>query len=69
MSERTYQVRTVGVEYVCDQCGAGTMQLRGNTMLMSNPPQYPHQCDKCGHRQDLLAKYPTYRVERVESMP
>lgn len=37
------------VGYVCPKCGQGAMKLDEGIVLTSNPPQYRHQCDKCGY--------------------
>lgn len=66
MSERTYAVRAVGVEYTCDECQAGVMEPTG-VVLASYPPQWPHQCDNCGATKNLWQKYPTIRWERVQA--
>ncbi len=64
MPERTYEVKTVGVDYECDACHAGTMQQTG-IMLPSDPPWWRHKCSNCGLVEDLRQKYPTVRWERV----
>jgi|JI10StandDraft_1071094.scaffolds.fasta_scaffold883266_3 DNA-directed RNA polymerase subunit RPC12/RpoP len=64
MTERTYEVRTIGVDYLCDKCGDGLMEHTG-IMLMSDPPKYPHKCNRCGTVMDFFQKYPTVRWERL----
>lgn len=64
--ERVFEVRNVGVEYVCDVCNEGTMHVCCNVVVLSQPPRFHHQCNKCGHRATLLDKYPSFRVERVQ---
>lgn len=66
MSERTYEVRTVGVDYICDDCNSGVMEQTG-VMLLSNPntPQWSHKCNHCGATKNLWQKYPTVRWERT----
>lgn len=64
MSERDYDVRPVGVEYVCDECGVGLM-MHTNMAIMSNPPQYPHHCSDCGAVKNLEQMYPMLKWERV----
>jgi predicted RNA-binding Zn-ribbon protein involved in translation (DUF1610 family) len=60
MSEKQTPVQTVVVDYVCDSCGEGHMLPTGIT-LTSNPPQYPHKCDKCGTQDVFLTRYPQGR--------
>ena len=64
MTERTYELRAVGVDYLCDACGDGVTVATG-LMLPTDPPKWPHQCNKCGHTANLEQKYPTVRFERV----
>ncbi len=44
--ERETKCEVVTVELECDECG-GTLVFTG-TALLSNPPKFPHKCDKCG---------------------
>lgn len=64
MGERTYEARTVGVDYICDACNTGVMEQTG-VMLMTDPPQWPHKCNNCGTATNLWQKYPTVRWERL----
>lgn len=58
MPEINNKMRVVKVEYRCDECEEGNMQSTG-LCLTSNPPQYPHVCDNCGHSQTFRKrKYP-----------
>lgn len=57
MPEKEFEVKTVGIDYVCDVCGVGTMSHTG-IVLSSNPPQYPHKCWNCGHEQTYYSRYP-----------
>ncbi len=61
MAERNYEVKTVGVEYVCDKCGQGTMRPTG-IMLTMSPPKWGHKCNHCGELADLNQTYPTVRT-------
>lgn len=65
MAEREYPIQPVGVEYVCDACGQGTVELTG-VMLASDPPQWPHKCNHCGHQVNLRDKYPTVRYRAAK---
>lgn len=47
------------VDYVCDQCGNGTMQPHGAVASwLTDPIQYPHKCTSCGHEQTFTERYP-----------
>ncbi len=59
MAEIKREAKMFMVTYVCDKCGEGEMVLQRNKpVLMSNPPQYSHECDKCGDVQRLNKAYP-----------
>lgn len=64
MSERRYDVRTYGADYLCDKCE--TPMVAENRVLTSSPPQYPHRCPKCDFKINLRERYPVIRHERVE---
>ena len=66
MSERTFEIKQIGVEYVCDSCGVGTMENKTGMTLLSNPAQYVHRCNKCGYEASFRTTYPGIRIERVE---
>jgi uncharacterized protein (DUF983 family) len=66
VAERKFEVKPVGVDYICDDCGAGTMVQTG-MMLLSNPGQYKHRCSHCGKEVGFFTKYPDIRYERVEA--
>lgn len=53
-------IRTIQVDYKCDECGKGHYRPVGH-MLMSSPPQFPHNCNNCSHAQTFTEKYPTVR--------
>jgi hypothetical protein len=65
MSERRFEVKPVGVDYVCDVCNTGLMVQVG-LMLPTDPPQWKHKCSNCGDTKDFFAKYPDLRFERIE---
>jgi DNA-directed RNA polymerase subunit RPC12/RpoP len=61
MTERTFEVYTIGVDYICDKC-EGVMEQTG-FMIHADPPKWRHKCNKCGEVVDLLEKYPTVRFK------
>ena len=67
MSEREFEVRIVGIDYICDECNSGVMGNRDGIMLMSNPPQWTYVCNHCGHVQTLAAGYPRIEHKRVKA--
>lgn len=67
MSEITKEIKVIGVDYVCDKCGIGKMRPTG-ICLDSNPPQYPHECENCGHVINMWnVTYPTTRYEEINN--
>jgi len=66
MGERKFEVKTFGVDYICDDCNSGLMEYTG-TMLTVNPPLFQHKCNSCGSVKNLSQKYPNTIIERVPS--
>lgn len=55
---RAYKSRyAVSVDYLCDKCNEGMMRWTGVT-LTSNPPWYPHRCEKCVFTENMTETYP-----------
>ncbi len=53
-------------KYRCDECGEGFMERTG-VVLTSNPPQYPHVCDKCGTEKTFTGiHYPCQNYREIE---
>ena len=63
MTEVKTEVKTFRVKLKCD-CG-GDMIYNG-MVLTSNPPLYPHICDKCEARVNRRNKYPMITTEDIE---
>lgn len=69
MSEIESDVRTVLVDYICDEenCGGCVVKDSSKPMLvMSDPPEIPHRCMNCG-KEYMFANivYPTVKYKRV----
>jgi hypothetical protein len=62
MGEERFEMKPYGVRYKCN-CG-GEMIPTGK-MLMSNPPQFPHECKECREVVNLKEKFPTVRWETM----
>jgi len=54
------------VEMVCPKCGEGKMEPFGDSVLLTNPPKYPHECGACGHEENYTEKYPKIIYKRHE---
>ena len=66
MTEKRTEMRTFMVRLMCDKCGEGEMKPTG-IQLLSNPPQYPHACNKCGAETTIRGgkTYPRFEYEEV----
>lgn len=65
--EKVANAQLILVEYVCDECQQGLMRPNG-VMLMSNPPQYPHQCTNCGSTKVFYNQYPYQKIVATENL-
>lgn len=60
---RTFtDTRPVLVDYICERCvgeDKGVYRFPWNgAVKTSNPPQYTHECNKCGHTKTFNEQYP-----------
>lgn len=57
----------VAINYTCDVCGLGQMELIDDSMkgyenaIKFDPPQYAHVCNNCSHEQSFLVAFPALR--------
>jgi len=60
MSEKTFEVKPVLVEYFCDkaECGGEVLLDQNSAVLTSHPPQYTHRCERCGEVYRFTKAYP-----------
>jgi hypothetical protein len=68
MAEVNFDVTTVGVDYVCDECKKGLMlftKFLVDSVHEKNP--YLHTCNNCNHEETFPEKYPTIRHLRKQS--
>ena len=65
MDELSY-LQPVLVKMKCDKCGNGYMKRDDSIILLTSPPQYEHNCEKCGHRETYYKSYPC--IEFVDSI-
>lgn len=63
MTERTFDVRPVYVDYLCDACKAGVMMRDGNEApsLSGKRLGYSHICSNCHDTQEYNISYPLLR--------
>jgi hypothetical protein len=63
MKEIKLPVYNYIVRATCE-CG-GEFEPTG-MVLMSNPPKYPHTCNKCGKEEIFVKKFPHYTFEEID---
>lgn len=61
--ERNFEVKPIGVKYICDKCGDGEMLPTGKMKMFETHALYPHICNKCATEKDFIEKYPLIRYE------
>lgn len=52
MQKKYTRIFTYRVTLACEKCVDGEMEGTGYC-LTSNPPKYPHICNKCGHTHNV----------------
>lgn len=60
--ETEVEVKTILVDYVCDDCGKQVKYIDGN-MILTDPPKFKHNCIECGKEYVFNHKYPTIKYE------
>jgi|APSaa5957512576_1039674.scaffolds.fasta_scaffold298337_2 hypothetical protein len=63
--EVSKEIKTYRIHYYCDKCGEGEMLPTGKC-LMTNPPQYPHKCNKCNEARGFPDKYPALAFKVID---
>jgi DNA-directed RNA polymerase subunit RPC12/RpoP len=63
--EETFDVKPVGVKYICDKCGKGEMLPTGRNDWSANPPLLEHECNYCGTKMKFHEKYPLIRYQTI----
>ena len=59
-----HEVKVFEVKMQCEKCN-GEMEQSGN-ILLTNPPLYPHNCNKCGYAENYRIQYPNIAYKRIE---
>ena len=57
------ETKTFVEELYCDKCGT-EMEQRGEVYL-TDPPQYPYRCPKCGYEVIMSILYPRTVVKPI----
>lgn len=68
MKERHTRVHTILVELLCENCeGRGNM-VKSDRVLLTAPPMYVYECDRCDNVVKTITDYPyTKYVEAIET--
>ena len=61
--ERTFDIKPVGVKYICEFCNEGEMVYENNQPIFvetinTQPVMHSHVCTKCGKTMLLPKMYP-----------
>lgn len=58
MPEVKRELKAFRVDMICDRCGEGIMEASDNLVLLTDPAQYKHTCNKCGYTTIYSSSYP-----------
>jgi hypothetical protein len=58
--------KAISVALICEECKDGEMISHPSKVLLSNPVQYPHECNMCGCKENLRSQYPQIKIVRRE---
>lgn len=64
--EKRVEVKTYIVYKICPKCGDGKMFYEDGKILITDPAQYPHICDKCGYKSIYFEHYPKIEYELIK---
>jgi hypothetical protein len=56
----------VHVDCVIARCGCGGEMRPTGQLLLSHPPQAPHQCDRCQRTAVYAERYPLVRYRVID---
>lgn len=63
--EKTFEVKPIGVRYICDVCNKGEMSQTGQLKMYEHHATFVHKCNNCKHELELNEKYPLIRYEQI----
>ena len=63
MTEKKVPCKAYIKRAMCECGGEMKYDTVSNIMLATSPPQYPHVCEICGKRENLLKVYPSVEYE------
>lgn len=57
--ERENEVKTILVNYDCDECGGNVVKNTGEqTIILTKPPMFKHHCEGCSKEYLFTHNYP-----------
>lgn len=60
--EREFDVKPIGIKYICDVCSKGEMLPNGKNDFRHSV-EIGHTCSYCGEEQKFVVKYPLTRYK------
>ncbi len=57
------EAKTYAIDMRCERCNVGDMISNG-LAFTSDPPKYPHKCNKCGEMQTFSKTYPRFEARK-----
>ena len=67
--ERKFEVRPVGVQYICEFCNEGQMLVQHRVVKIEDiagPHMFDHVCNNCGKHMQLPQAYPKIEWEVLD---
>jgi ssDNA-binding Zn-finger/Zn-ribbon topoisomerase 1 len=67
--EKLFNVRPIGVKYICEYCGEGEMIVDTSSIIINNttnPTMIRHKCNKCNGTLLLPKSYPYIYWDKEE---
>ena len=65
--EREVKAEVIIIRQVCERNNCGGEMVRGGSIdFLTDPPQYPHVCGKCGFTQNFQNSYPMTKFRQLE---
>lgn len=61
--EKTFEIKPLGVKYICDECCKGEMLSTRKMKMFDNHAEFSHSCNYCKVERYFLEKYPLIRYQ------
>lgn len=63
--EVTFDVKPIGINYICDSCQKGEMNQTGEVKMYEHHATFVHKCSNCSEKKELKEKYPLIRYQQI----